>query len=61
MSWPLAIEAEARAVMSDFHNTAIEFAVGRGRAVDLADGNRTWVFVCGMQRVLREQVQNIRS
>ena len=59
MARPLAVEAEALAVVSDLHHAAIEFQVRRRRAVRLADRNRAGILVGGTQRVLREQVQDI--
>ena len=61
MARPLAIETEAAAVVSDLHDPAIERLVASGRIVGLADRQWTGIFVSRMQRVLREQVQNIRE
>ena len=59
MPRPLAIEAEALAVVADLHHAAIELPIGRRRAVRLADRNRARILVSGTQRVLREQMQNV--
>ena len=59
MPRPLAIEAEACAVVSDLHHAAIELPIGRRRAVGLADCDRARILVRRTQRVLREQVQDI--
>ena len=45
MARPLAIEAEALAVVSDLDDAAIEFAVRRRRAVGLADRQRARILV----------------
>ncbi len=45
--------------MPDFDDAAIELAIGRRRAVGLADRDRAWILVGRMQRVLREQVQDV--
>ena len=59
MARSFAIEAEALAVVSDLHHAAIEFVVRRRRAVRLADRDRARILIGRMQRVLREQVQDV--
>ncbi len=59
MPRPLAIEGEARAIVSHLNDAAVELPIGRRRAVGLADRDGAWIFIGRTQRVLREQMQNV--
>ena len=55
----LAIEGEALAIVSHLNAAAVEFVIGRRRVVGLADRDGAWILVSRMQRVLREQMQDV--